>query len=77
MLMFFSGKEIKCRLAMLFLKSFLRNEFYKFNNTGARFLDPIYHMTFRLLSNIIFSSHCIRNVVTDVHFMHVTLPNNI
>ena len=27
------------------------NEFNKFNNTGARMLDSIYHMTFKLLSN--------------------------
>ena len=26
-----------------------RNEFNKFNNTGARMLDSIYHMTLRLL----------------------------
>ena len=24
-----------------------RNDFYKFNNTGARMLDSIYHMTFK------------------------------
>ena len=29
--------------------SFFRNEFNKFNNTRARMLDPIYHMTLRLL----------------------------
>ena len=28
---------------------FLRNEFNKFNNTRARMLDSIYHMTLRLL----------------------------
>ena len=27
---------------------FLRNEFNKFNNTRARMLDSIYHMTLRL-----------------------------
>ena len=27
-----------------------RNEFNKFNNTGARMIDSIYHMTLRLLS---------------------------
>ena len=26
----------------------LRNEFNKFNNKGARMLDSIYHMTFKL-----------------------------
>ena len=29
--------------------SLLRNKFNKFNNTGARMLDSIYHMTLRLL----------------------------
>ena len=29
------------------------NEFNKFNNTGARMLDSIYHMTLRLLLNLI------------------------
>ena len=29
--------------------SLFRNEFNKFNNTGARMLDSIYHMTLRLL----------------------------
>ena len=34
-------------------KSFFRNEFNKFNNTRAQMLDYIYHMTLRLLRNII------------------------
>ena len=29
--------------------SLFRNEFNKFNNTGARKLDTIYHMTLRIL----------------------------
>ena len=33
--------------------SLFRNEFNKFNNTRARMLDSIYHMTFRLLWNLI------------------------
>ena len=33
--------------------SFFRDEFNKFNNTRARMLDPIYHMTLRLLRNLI------------------------
>ena len=28
---------------------FFRNEFNKFNNTGARMLDSFYHMTLRFL----------------------------
>ena len=33
--------------------SLFRNEFNKFNKTGARMLDSIYHMTLRLLLNLI------------------------
>ena len=33
--------------------SLFGNEFNKFDNTGARMLDSIYHMTLRLLWNII------------------------
>ena len=36
------GEEIKCLPNIL---SYFRNEFNKFNNTGARMLDCIYHMT--------------------------------
>ena len=31
-----------------------RNEFNKFNNTRARMLDSIYHMTLKILKNCIF-----------------------
>ena len=31
--------------------SLFRNEFNKFNNTGARMLDSIYHMTLKLFEN--------------------------
>ena len=34
---------------LLNLLNELRNEFDKFNNTGARILDSIYHMTVKLL----------------------------
>ena len=34
--------------------SLFRNEFNKFNNTGARILDSIYHMTLKILENCIF-----------------------
>ena len=33
--------------------SLSRNEFNKFSNTRARMLDSIYHMTLRLLRNLI------------------------
>ena len=44
--------ELGKRYKMLGLPSILflfRNEFNKFNNTRARMLDSIYHMTLRLL----------------------------
>ena len=39
-------KRQNARLAEHFIA--FRNEFNKFNNTGARMLDSIYHMTLRL-----------------------------
>ena len=41
------GKEIKCEACRAFY--LYRNELNKFNNTRARMLDSIYHMTLRLL----------------------------
>ena len=42
------GKKVKIRgLPIIF--SLFRNKFNKFNNTRARMLDSIYHMTLRLL----------------------------
>ena len=53
------GKRDKMRglPSILFL---FRNEFNKFNNTRARLLDPIHHMTLRLLcrQNVIKLSLC-------------------
>ena len=42
----------KMRVLPIILSLF-RNEFNKFNNTRARMLDSIYHMTLRLLWNLI------------------------
>ena len=42
------GKRDKMR-GLPSILSLFRNEFNKFNNTGARMLDSIYHMTSRLL----------------------------
>ena len=41
------GKEDKMR-GLPRILSLFRNEFNKFNNTRARMLDSIYHMTLRL-----------------------------
>ena len=58
--------------------SFFRNEFNKLNNTKARMLDSIYHMTNTLI--LIFSGvktlyfcHYVRNVVMGV----ITFPVNL
>ena len=55
------GKRDKMR-GLPSILSLFRNEFYKFNNTRARMLDSIYHMTLRLY-----------NVVMDV----ITFPVNL
>ena len=39
---------------LISILSFFRNEFNKFNNTGARILDSIYHMTLKSFLNHIF-----------------------
>ena len=46
------GKRDKMR-GLPSILSLFRNEFNKFNNTRARMLDSIYHMTLRLLWNLI------------------------
>ena len=35
--------------SLLIILSLFRNKFNKFDNTGARILDSIYHMTLRLV----------------------------
>ena len=42
------GKRDKMR-SLPSILSLFRNEINKFNNTRARMLDSIYHMTFRIL----------------------------
>ena len=56
------GKRDKMR-GLPSILSVFRNEFNKFNNTGARMLDSIYHMTYTLKShfwhkNVIILSLC-------------------
>ena len=57
--------------------SLFRNEFNKFNNTRARMLDSIYHMTntLNLISGVkmLLFCHYVRNVVMDV----ITFPVNL
>ena len=40
--------------------SLFRKEFNRFNNTGTRMLESIYHMTLKLLSNHIFGVQNVR-----------------
>ena len=53
------GKRDKMR-GLPSILSLFRNEFYKFNNTRARMLDSIYHMTLRIIwrKNVIILSLC-------------------
>ena len=57
---------------LLSILSLFRNKFNKFNNTGARMFDSIYHMTLKLLKNLIFGvktsrfCHLLHNVRMDV-----------
>ena len=46
------GKSDKMR-GLPSILSLFRNEFNKFNNTKARMLEYIYHMTLRSLCNLI------------------------
>ena len=46
------GKRDKMR-GLSSILSLFRNDFNKFNNTRARMLDSFYHMTLRLLWNLI------------------------
>ena len=72
------GKRDKTR-GLPSILSLFRNKFNKFNNTRAGMLDSIYHMTLRLLWNIIsaiktsYFCHYVRNVVMDV----ITFPENL
>ena len=57
--------------------SLFRNEFNKYNNTRARMLDSIYHMTNTLkiilgVKTLLFC-HYVRNIVMDI----ITFPVNL
>ena len=69
------GKRDKMR-GLPSILSLFRNEFNKFNNTWARMLDSIYHMTNTLKSHFwrktLYFCHFVRNVVMDV----ITFPEN-
>ena len=72
------GQRDKMR-GLLSILSLFRNEFNKFNNTGGRMLDYIYHMTLKILKNCIFGlktsrfSLILGNVIMGV----ITFPENL
>ena len=70
------GKGDKMR-GLPSISSFFRNEFNKFNNTRARKLDSIYHMTntLNLISGVktLYFCHYVLNVAMDV----ITFPVNL
>ena len=63
------GKRDKMR-GLPSILSLFRNKFNKFNNTRARMLDSLYHMTHTLKSLSVVKTfkfcHYVRNVVMDV-----------
>ena len=64
------GKRDKMR-GLSSILSLFRNQFNKFNNTGARMLDSIYHMTLKYLKHAF--SVILRNVIIDV----LTFPEHL
>ena len=70
------GKRDKMR-GLPSILSLFRHEFNKFNNTRARMLDSIYHMTNTLKSHFwrkkVMICHHVRNVVMDA----ITFPVNL
>ena len=60
--------ELRKRDKLRGILSLFCNEFNKFNNTRAQMLDPIYHMTFKFLLNLVSGekSRHVRNVVLNV-----------
>ena len=62
--------------------SLFRNEFNKFNNTGARMLDTIYHMTLRLILNLnviilsLCTQRCYGRHMSNVEMDVITFPEN-
>ena len=59
--------------------SLFRSEFNKFNNTGARMLDSIYHMTLKLIKSCIFGVKMSRFylLLRDVIMDFITFPENL
>ena len=60
------GKRDKMR-GLSNILSLFPNEFNKFNNTRARMLDSIYHMTLIILLNLISGVKSYNFVITTLH----------
>ena len=56
--------------------SLFRNEFNKFNNTGAQMLDSIYHIAFKLLK-IAYIFSLTRNVKMDVTVLNMLTTSGL
>ena len=58
------------------------NKFNKFNNTGAQMLDPIYHMTLKLLKITFFGvetsrfCHLVCNFIMDLIMLNLFFVNH-
>ena len=72
------GKRDKMR-GLPCILSLFRNEFNKFNNTGARIIDLIYHMTLKILKNCIFGVKTSRFslILCNVSMNVITFPENL
>ena len=68
---------------LLSILSLLRNDFNKFNNTGARMLDWIFHRKLKLFTNIIFGKktlrfcHLLLTVVIDALLHNLQTTNGL
>ena len=72
------GKSDKMR-GLPSILSLFRNEFNKFNKTGARMLDSIYRMTLNSIKNGIFSVETSRfcHLFRNGKMIIITFPENL
>ena len=72
------GKRVKMQ-GLPSILSLFRNKFNKFNNTKARLLDSIFHMTLEILNKHIFGMktsrvwHHLSNDIMEVITLHTNL----
>ena len=58
---------------LLSILSIFRNDFIKFNNTGARMLDFTYHMTLKLVENRILGRENVNNFTFNATYNDVII----